>query len=118
MPTGEGTGMFARRRSIKAAAPDITRADIAGAIAREEVSGLATLFWGRVAALTLLALWVLLTLPIERSKIYLVAIIIFALLGAPSYLLARRGIRSTLAIAFFLLLDASILTYILIVPPP
>jgi adenylate cyclase len=110
--------MFARRRSIKAAAPDITRADIAGAIAREEVSGLATMFWGRVAALTLLALWVLLTLPIERSKIYLVAIIIFALLGAPSYLLARRGIRSTLAIAFFLLLDASILTYILIVPPP
>jgi adenylate cyclase len=92
--------------------------DIAGAIEREEVSGLAYMFWGRVAALTLLAAWVLLTLPFERSKIYLLAIIVFALLGAPSYLLARRGIRSTLATAFFLLLDASILTYILIVPPP
>jgi adenylate cyclase len=92
--------------------------EVADAIAREEVAGLAYMFWGRVAALTLLALWVLLTLPFERSQIYLLAIIVFALLGAPSYLLARRGIRSTLATAFFLLLDAGILTYILIVPPP
>ncbi|MBW8791917.1 MAG: adenylate/guanylate cyclase domain-containing protein, partial [Rhizobium leguminosarum] len=66
----------------------------------------------------LLAFWVLVTLPFARSQIYLCAIIVFAALGAPSYLLARRGIRSNLATAFFLLLDASILTYILIVPPP
>jgi adenylate cyclase len=105
-------GLAFRRRA------DAATGKIADAIAREEVDGLATMFWGRVAALALMALWVLLTLPFERSKIYLLAIVIFALLGAPSYLLARRGIRSTLATAFFLLLDASILTYILIVPPP
>ena len=99
-------------------AGDAATAEIAGAIAREEVAGLAYMFWGRVAALTLLAAWVLLTLPFARSQMYLLAIIVFALLGAPSYLLARRGIHSTLATAFFLLLDASILTYILIVPPP
>ena len=102
-----------RRRTGDAAA-----GEIADAIAREEVAGLATMFWGRVAALVLLAVWVLLTLPFARSQIYLLAIIIFALLGAPSYLLARRGIQNTFATAFFLLLDASILTYILIVPPP
>jgi|AraplaMF_Col_mMF_1032025.scaffolds.fasta_scaffold00280_27 adenylate cyclase len=99
-------------------AGDSAAGEIADAMAREEVAGLATMFWGRVAALTLLALWVLLTLPFARSQIYLLAIILFALLGAPSYLLARRGVQSTLATAFFLLLDASILTYILIVPPP
>jgi len=92
--------------------------DIAGAIAREEASGLAYMFWGRVAVLALLALWVGLTIPFQRSQAYLLAIIVFAVLGAPSYLLARRGIRSIFATAFFLLLDASILTYILIVPPP
>ena len=41
----------------------------------------------------------------------------FALLGAPPYLLARRGIGGTPVTAGFLLLDAAILTYILIVPP-
>jgi adenylate cyclase len=106
------------RKKPTAAAPRIARAEIAEAIAREEVSGLATMFWGRVAALGLLALWVLLTLPFARSQVYFLAIVVFALLGAPSYLLARRGIRSPFATAFFLLLDASILTYILIVPPP
>ena len=41
-----------------------------------------------------------------------------ALRGAPPYLLARRRIGGTPVTAAFLLLDAGILTYILIVPPP
>ena len=73
---------------------------------------------GRLVALGLLAMWVMLTLPLERSGAYLLAIVAFALLGAPPYLLARRGIGGTPVIALFLLLDAAILTYILIVPPP
>jgi adenylate cyclase len=87
-------------------------------IAREEIAGLAYMFWGRLVALGMLAVWVALTLPFERSGLYLAAISAFALLGAPPYLLARRGIGGTPVTAAFLLLDAAILTYILIVPPP
>lgn len=58
---------------------------------REELSGLAYMFWGRLVALGMLAAWVALTLPFERSGLYLAAIVAFALLGAPPYLLARAG---------------------------
>jgi adenylate cyclase len=87
-------------------------------IAHEEVAGLAYMFWGRLMALGMIAAWVALTLPFERSGLYLSVIAAFALLGAPPYLLARRGIGGTPVTAAFLLLDAAILTYILIVPPP
>ncbi len=87
-------------------------------IAREELAGLAYMFWGRLVALGLLAVWVALTLPFERSGLYLAAIAAFALLGAPPYLLARWGRGGTVVTAAFLLLDAAILTYILIVPSP
>ena len=121
-PVAMGGGFYACAAFVKAirSGRDAagTTTDIAGAIAREEASGLAYMFWGRVAVLALLALWVGLTIPFARSQAYLLAIAVFALLGAPSYLLARAGIRSMLATGFFLLLDASILTYILIVPPP
>jgi adenylate cyclase len=66
----------------------------------------------------MIAVWVALTLPFERSGAYLLAIAAFALLGAPPYLLARRGLGGTAVTAAFLLLDAAILTYVLIVPPP
>ena len=92
--------------------------DVGEGIAREELAGLAYMFWGRLIALGMLAVWVAATLPFERSGFYLAAIAAFALLGAPPYLLARRGIGGTPVTAAFLLLDAAILTYILIVPPP
>ena len=60
-------------------------------IAREELAGLAYMFWARLIAIAILAGWAL-TLPFERSYIYLLALAAFALLGAPPYLLARRGI--------------------------
>ncbi len=87
-------------------------------IAREEVTGLAYMFWGRLAALGILSVWVALALPFERSGLYLAAISVFALLGAPPWLLARRGIGSMPVTAAFLLLDAGLLAYVLIVPPP
>jgi adenylate cyclase len=92
--------------------------DVGEGIAREELAGLAYMFWGRLIALGILAVWVALTLPFERSGFYLAALAAFALLGAPPYLLARRGVGGTPITAAFLLLDAAILTYILIVPPP
>ncbi len=88
--------------------------DVGEGFAREELAGLAYMFWGRRSA----GWWVALTLPFERSGFYLAAIVAFALLGAPPYLLARRGVGGTPITAAFLLLDVAILTYILIVPPP
>ncbi len=91
---------------------------VAAGIAREERAGLAYVFYGRLVALGMLAVWVAATLPFERSGAYLAAIVLFALLGAPPYLLSRWGLGGWKVTAFFLLLDAAILTYILIVPPP
>jgi adenylate cyclase len=87
-------------------------------IAREELAGLAYMFWGRIVVLGVLAVWVALTLPLERSGAYLLAIGTFALLGAPPYLLARRGMSGSVVTAIFLLLDAGVLTLILLLPPP
>ena len=60
------------------------------AIAREELAGLAYMFWARLIAIAILAGWAL-TLPFERSGFYLLTLAAFALLGAPPYLLARRA---------------------------
>lgn len=87
-------------------------------LSREELTGLAYVFWGRSFVLGLLAFWVALTLPFDRSSLYLLAILAFLLLGAAPYWLARQGIGSTALIAAFLLLDAAVLSYLLIVPNP
>lgn len=97
--------------------PDAT-GDLHEGIAREERSGLAYMLWGRLIILGLLALWALLTVPVERSIIYLGAIAAFALLGAIPYAITRYGIDGTPIVAGFLALDAAILSYILIVPTP
>ncbi len=91
---------------------------VSAGIAREERVGLAYMFYGRLLALGLLAVWVAATLPFERSGAYLAAIVLFALLGAPPYFLARRGWGGWKVTAIFLSIDAALLTYILIVPPP
>ena len=91
--------------------------DVGEGFAQEELKGLAYMFWGRLGALAVLALWAAM-LPFERSAGYLSAIAAFALLGALPYLLARRGYGGTPVLAAFLVLDAAILTYVLVVPPP
>ena len=88
------------------------------AIAQEIQAGFAYMFWGRLAVLTILALWVTFAFPFERSALYLAAITAFALLGALPYLLTRWGIGSAPMIAALLLLEAGIISYILIVPMP
>ncbi|GAB4394097.1 MAG: hypothetical protein Tsb0032_16120 [Kiloniellaceae bacterium] len=95
-----------------------TPGNLAEGIAQEERSGLAYMFWGRLAVLGLLAAWLLLTLPFERAGLYLAAIAAFALLGAAPYLLLRRGLAGTAVTALFLLADAALLSYLLIVPTP
>ena len=97
-----------RQRSVEGIA--------AASIAQEELTGLIYMFWGRVTALGILALWAV-TLPIDRSATYLLVIAIFLVLGAIPYRLARRGHARSGVIGLLLLLEASLLTYILIVPP-
>lgn len=93
------------------------QSDIDQDIRREEGIGLIYIFWARITALCLLGLWVILTTPLARSAIYLIAIGCFGMLGAIPYIAARRSRVSTQFAAAFLLLDAAFLTYVLIMPP-
>jgi len=95
----------------KAHPPDLVFAD-------EERASLRYMFRGRVLVLGLLALWIALTIPIDRSASYLAVLLVFFLSGAIPYALVRKGYGGTLIIAAFLLLDAATLSYLLIVPNP
>lgn len=91
---------------------------IEAAIKREETAGLRFAFYGRIGVLSLLAAWVLITLPINRSAFYLIAILVFALLGAMPIILRRIGVGGWLPTAIFLTLDILLLSYLLVIPPP
>ncbi|MGO7904260.1 adenylate/guanylate cyclase domain-containing protein [Rhizobium leguminosarum] len=86
-------------------------------LSREELRGLTTIFWGRSTVLAILSLWAL-TLPFERSSGYLSALLAFGVLGALPRLLVKHGLRRKIILALFVLLDVSVLTFLLIVPPP
>ncbi|WP_105007013.1 adenylate/guanylate cyclase domain-containing protein [Rhizobium leguminosarum] len=86
-------------------------------LSREELRGLTTIFWGRSSVLAILSLWAL-TLPFERSGGYLSALLAFGVLGALPRLLVKHGLRRKIILALFVLLDVSVLTFLLIVPPP
>ena len=118
----EGRTQFSIQKLLRALTPgspagEVPYQDVTEGIAQEELKGLSYMFWGRLVALALLAVWAL-TLPFERSAGYLSAIAAFALLGALPYLLARHGYGHTPVLAAFLMLDAVILTFVLVVPPP
>ncbi|MEM9359875.1 MAG: adenylate/guanylate cyclase domain-containing protein [Pseudomonadota bacterium] len=98
--------------------PTSETAQVSKELAEEELTGLGYVFWVRFLVLSLLAVWIAATLPIERSSLYVAAIIVFAALGAAPYLLTRQGIGGTPVVAIFLLIDAAILSYILIFPNP
>ena len=91
---------------------------VSDAIAREEASGLAYVFWGRSAVLLILAAWVSLTLPFERSQLYLAAIAAFALLGIVPFALRHRHAAHTRLLPAFVFMDAAALSFVLIVPTP
>lgn len=101
---------------------EVTARDLPGAvgeaIAREELAGLATMYRVRFVALGCLCVWLLATIPLERSSQYVAALGAFAILGIPPYVLARRGVRQTFVTGVFLTLDAMLLTYFMIIPPP
>ncbi|NOD94479.1 adenylate/guanylate cyclase domain-containing protein [Ruegeria sp. HKCCD4884] len=88
------------------------------AFAREERANLTFMVRGRAAVLALMAIWVAVTLPAERSVLYLAVILTFLLSGIVPVLIARRGYGSSLPYALCLFLDAGLLSYILIVPNP
>ncbi|MER9871152.1 hypothetical protein NKJ35_29010 [Mesorhizobium sp. M0136] len=119
---GKRRAQLSIQKLLRAASPGSTPGrptyqDVTEGIVQEELKGLSYMFWGRLAALAVLAVWAL-SLPFERSAGYLSAIAAFALLGAPPYLLARQGYGRAPVLAAFLMLDAIILTYVLVVPPP
>ncbi|MEL7465900.1 MAG: adenylate/guanylate cyclase domain-containing protein [Pseudomonadota bacterium] len=87
-------------------------------LAREERASLTYMFRGRLLVLGLLAVWVVATLPLERSAAYLGVLALFFLFGAIPYALSVRGHGGAAVIGFFLLLDAAVLSYLLIVPNP
>ncbi|MFN3133154.1 adenylate/guanylate cyclase domain-containing protein [Roseibium sp.] len=97
--------------------PQVSKS-VADAIAREEASGLSYVFWGRNLVLVLLAIWVSLTLPFERSSLYLSAILAFAALGIVPYALRHRTGANTAPVLVFIILDAAALSFVLIVPTP
>ncbi|CAN7348523.1 adenylate/guanylate cyclase domain-containing protein [Rhizobium sp. LjRoot258] len=110
----------ALRRDEATAAPPIgdpATQYIEQELSREELRGLNTIFWGRSAALAILSLWAL-TLPFERSGGYLSALLAFGILGALPRLLVKHGLQRKIVLAIFVLLDVSVLTFLLIVPPP
>ncbi|WP_420586853.1 adenylate/guanylate cyclase domain-containing protein [Ruegeria sp.] len=87
-------------------------------VAREERASLNYMFHSRILVLALLALWVAITLPLDRSSAYIAVLLLFFLFGAIPYALALRGYCSTQVFAVFLFLDASVLSYLLIFPNP
>lgn len=99
-----------------ASAADADSLDLA--IEREEMSGLTFVLAGRLVALSLLAVWAVSTLPFERSGLYLGAIVAFAALSTAPYFLLRLGVGGNVLACAFLLLDAAVLSYVLIVPVP
>lgn len=105
-------------RYLRAAHPPDLSSEVGNAIAREERAGLVTMYRVRFVALACLCVWLVTTIPLERSSQYVAVLGAFALLGIPPYVLARRGLRQTWVTAAFLALDAVIMTYLLITPPP
>ncbi|NNU56216.1 adenylate/guanylate cyclase domain-containing protein [Rhizobium indigoferae] len=98
-------------------ASEPTAQSIEDELTREELRGLTTIFLGRSTVLAILSLWAL-TLPFERSGGYLLALLLFGLLGALPRLLVKHGLKQKIILALFVLLDVSVLTFLLIVPPP
>ncbi|MGP1395837.1 MAG: adenylate/guanylate cyclase domain-containing protein [Inquilinaceae bacterium] len=100
-------------------APEPEPPDAVGdAFQREERAGLAFALWGRLLVLGFLTVWVLSTLPAERSVPYAALLGLFMALGVAPYVLRRLGFGSWLWTAGFLTLDVALLTYFLVVPAP
>lgn len=107
-----------RRLAGKATGPLVSAEALGDAIDREVKEGLAYMFWGRLVALGTLALGAVLAVPLDRSGLYVAAIVAFGLLNALSFGLARSSRFATVATWSFVVIDAAILTYIFVTPSP
>ena len=107
------------RRLARLGPPPRTAAPgIQNAIAREELTGIITMYRARFVGLLALCIWIGATIPWERSIQYFAVLSCFVLLGLPPYILASRGVRLPVVTAIFLLADVVFLTYLLVIPPP
>lgn len=95
-----------------------TPGGVRGAMEREERDGLSYVFYGRVLVLALLALYVVLTTPAERAVAYVGLLAVFLVLGLIPYLLQRRGSIGVWGVGAFLVLDAVVLTFVMVAPNP
>ena len=91
---------------------------IRGAMEREERDGLSFVFYGRVLVLALLAVYVAIWIPVERSVAYIGVMAVFLVLGLIPYLLQRRGSIGVWGVGAFLVLDAAVLTFVMVAPNP
>lgn len=88
------------------------------AFAREEDAGLRFAFRLRLAALAAIAAWLAFSVPMPRVLYYLGLIALFVALGAAPLLMKRLRRGGTAGIGLIVLLDASLLTFALLVPNP
>jgi len=68
--------------------------------------------------LAALLFYVVITLPLQRSVVYAGAILLFMALGAVPHLIRRMGFSWIGWTIGIMLIEVSILTYLLVVPPP
>lgn len=90
---------------------------IAGAIEEEEHAGLVFAFWARSIAVVIVATWLPFIVPTPRLYYYLVVIAAFFVLGLIPFLLRRHRWASPIRF-LFVLLDAALVTAVVILPPP
>lgn len=88
------------------------------AFAREEEAGLRFSFRLRLIALTVIAAWLLYSVPMPRVLYYLGLVALFTALGAVPLLLRGYGRWGLGAIALVVLLDSGLLAYTLLAPNP
>ena len=87
------------------------------AIADEEQRGLVFAFRARIVAVVTVMAWLVLVIESERQFYYLAVTAVFGLLGWVPHLLRRH--RHAVAIRFgFVVLDAVLITAVVILPPP
>jgi len=94
------------------------RRELDAVLAREEAAGLGFAFRLRAWALAAIAVWLLLSVPMPRVLYHLAILGLFLALGAAPLLLRRIGLAGTGWIGLFVLLDAVLLTFALLVPNP
>jgi adenylate cyclase len=99
---------LAARRSVR----------VATAFANEERRGRRLATGVRFAASAAIVVWVLYQNPSASGGYFAALAACFAVLGYIQLWLSERGIRGPLAIGFFVVLDAALLAYTLVVPSP